>query len=435
MTDTLDRAAVGAERKKSPASVQVVASPGGVHAWLVEEHAVPLLALEFAFVGGASQDPAERPGVANMLSGMLDEGAGPYDSDAFQTQVADHAIELRFSADRDAFRGSLKTLVSHLPKAVELLRLALNEARLDPEAIARVRGQIEAGLRHDASNPDVLAMRAFNETAFAGHPYGRSVRGSLDSVAAINRDDLSAFRAGVLARDNLHVAAVGAVSADVLGALLDDAFGDLPQASDLTQVAQIELQGQGVRRVVEVDTPQSVVRFGAPGVARHDPDYMAAYIANHILGGGVFSARLFREVREKRGLAYGVSSALYPMRHAAMFFGGTATKNERVAESIEVISAEIARMGAEGPDEDEVRLARQYLIGSYALHFDTSSKIAGQLLHLSLEKMGVDYIDRRNDLVASVTREDVRRAAARIFDASKLLVVTAGKPVGLTGQG
>ncbi|MGV2980017.1 M16 family metallopeptidase [Camelimonas sp. ID_303_24] len=433
MTDSLDKAAAGAERKKSPASVQVVASPGGVHAWLVEEHAVPLLALEFAFVGGASQDPAERPGVANMLSGMLDEGAGPYDSDAFQTQLADHAIELRFSADRDAFRGSLKTLVSHLPKAVELLRLALNEARLEPEAIARVRGQIEAGLRHDASNPDVLAMRAFNEMAFAGHPYGRSVRGSLDSVAAINRDDLSALRAGVLARDNLHVAAVGAVNASVLGALLDDVFGDLPQASDLAPVAQIELQGQGARRVVEVETPQSVVRFGAPGIARHDPDYMAAYIANHILGGGVFSARLFREVREKRGLAYGVSSALYPMRHAAMFFGGTATKNERVAESIEVIAAEIARMGAEGPDEDEVRLARQYLIGSYALHFDTSSKIAGQLLHLSLEKMGVDYIDRRNDLVASVTREDVRRAAARIFDASKLLVVTAGKPVGLTG--
>lgn len=431
MTHLLEKAPHGADRKKSPASVQIIASPGGVHAWLVEEHAVPLLALEFAFVGGTSQDPVGRPGVANMLSGMLDEGAGPYDSDGFQTVLADHAIELRFSADRDAFRGSLKTLVSHLPKAVDLLRLALNEARLEPEAMARVRGQIEAGLRHDANNPDVLAMRAFNETAFAGHPYGQPASGNLDSVAAITRDDLSAYRAGVLARDNLHVAAVGAVGADVLAALLDEAFGDLPQASDLTDVAKINLQGQGVQRVVDVETPQSVVRFGAPGIARHDPDYLPAYIANHILGGGVFSARLFKEVREKRGLAYGVSSALYPMRHAAMFFGGTATKNERVAESIEVISAEIARMGAEGPDEDEVRLAKQYLIGSYALHFDTSSKIASQLLHLSLEKMGVDYIDRRNDLVAAVTLDDVRRASARIFDAGKLLVVVAGKPEGL----
>lgn len=428
MTDMVAKSTAGTGHRHSPASVQVVSSPGGVAAWLVEEHAVPLLALEFAFVGGASQDPAERPGVANMLSGMLDEGAGSYDSDAFQSLLADHAIELRFSADRDAFRGSLKTLVSNLPKAVELLRLALNEARLDQAAIERVRGQIEAGLRHDAANPEVLAMRAFNEMAYAGHPYGRSVRGTLDTVAALTREDLSTYRAGVLARDNLHVAAVGAVDARTLGALLDDVFGALPQASDLATVPYLELQSQGARRVIEVETPQSVVRFGAPGIARHDPDYLPAYIANHILGGGVFSARLFREVREKRGLAYSVSSALYPMRYSAMFFGGTATKNERVDESIEVIAAEIARMGAEGPDDEEVRLARQYLIGSYALHFDTSSKIAGQLLHLSLENMGVDYIDRRNDLIAAVTREDVQRAAARFLDADKLLVVTAGKP-------
>lgn len=434
MTDMVAKTAEAADRSKSPASVQVLTSPGGVGAWLVEEYTVPLLALEFAFVGGSTQDPAARPGVANMLSGMLDEGAGPHDSDAFQSLLADHAIELRFSADRDAFRGSLKTLVSHLPQAVELLRLALNEARLDADAIVRVRSQIEAGLLHDAANPEVLAMRAFNEMAYGGHAYGRATRGSLETVAAITRDDLSAYRGAVMARDNLHVAAVGAVDAKTLGALLDDAFGGLPQCSALTPVAPIVLQSQGARRIIDVETPQSVVRFGAPGIDRHDPDYMAAYIANHILGGGVFSARLFKEVREKRGLAYGVSSSLYPMRYSSMFFGGTATKNERVAESIDVIASEIARMGADGPEDEEVRLAKQYLIGSYALHFDTSSKIAGQLLHLSLEDMGVDYIDRRNAMVAAITVDDVRRASARLFDADKLLVVTAGKPVGLTAR-
>ncbi|MFC0283911.1 M16 family metallopeptidase [Camelimonas abortus] len=424
------RAAVP-EARRSPAHVQEVVSPGGVRAWLVEEHAVPLLALEFAFVGGSSQDPARRPGVANMLSGLLDEGAGPYDSDAFQEQLADYAVELRFSADRDAFRGSLKTLAANLPKAAELLRLALAEARLDADAIERVRGQIIAGLRHDASNPEVMAMRAFNAMAFGDHPYGRPARGDPDSVAAITRDDLSAYRAGVLARSNLHVAAVGAIDAAGLAALLDVVFGDLPQAADLVGTPQVTVGAPGAVRVIDLDTPQTVVRFGAPGLARLDPDYMAAYVANHILGGGVFSSRLFREVREKRGLAYGVSSGLYPMRHSAMFFGGVATQNARVAESVAVIAGEIARMGAEGPTEEEVRLAKQFLIGSYALHFDTSSKIAGQLLQLSLDGLDSGYIDRRNALVAAVTLEDVRRAAARFLDPARLLVVAVGRPEGL----
>lgn len=422
--------AVAAARSAPPPTVQRVVSAGGIEAWLVEEHQVPLVAMEFAFLGGASQDPTERPGVANALSGLLDEGAGPYDSDAFQTRLADRAIELRFHADRDTFRGSLKTLVRHADEAFDLARLALSEARLDEAAIERVRAQVVASLRHEAQNPDSLAARAFFAAAFPDHPYGRPVRGTLDSVAAITRQDVERYRGAVLSRGSLRVVVVGAIDAASLGRALDRIFLALPAAAELHPVMTTAAAGLGTRVVVDVDVPQSVVRFGGEGVPRLDPDYLPAFVVNHVLGGGVFSARLFKEVREKRGLAYGVSTSLSPMRHAALFTGYTATKNERVAESIAVIENEIRSLAADGPDAEELRLAKQYLIGSYALHFDTSTKIAAQLLNIAVEGLGIDYIDRRNDLVAAVTAEDVARAGKRVLDRS-LLVVVAGQPIGV----
>jgi zinc protease len=422
---------VATPARAAPTTVERVVSPGGVEAWLVEEHAVPIVAMEFAFLGGASQDPSDKAGVAHLTSGVLDEGAGPLDSDAFQTRLADRAIELNFDADRDTLRGSLKTLVKHADEAFELTRLAVTEARFDASAVERVRAQILAGLRHEAQNPESLSARAFYANAFAGHPYGHPVRGTIDSIAAVGRGDLVRYRDGKLARSNLRVAVVGAIDAAALGRALDRIFGALPAAPQLAPVASTKAGGLGKRVVIDVDVPQSVVRFGCSGIPRLDADYIPGYVINHILGGGVFTARLFREVREKRGLAYGVSTSLVPMRHAALLAGGTATKNERVAESISVIKDEIRKLAGEGPETEELRLAKQYLIGSYALHFDTSTKIASQLLQISIEGLGIDYVDRRNGLVDAVTLEDARRVAKRLLGDGELLIVVAGQPVGL----
>jgi zinc protease len=422
---------VATPARAAPTTVERVVSPGGVEAWLVEEHAVPIVAMEFAFLGGASQDPSDKAGVAHLTSGVLDEGAGPLDSDAFQTRLADRAIELNFDADRDTLRGSLKTLVKHADEAFELTRLAVTEARFDASSVERVRSQILAGLRHEAQNPESLSARAFYANAFQGHPYGHPVRGTIDSISAVGREDLVRYRDGKLARGNLRVAVVGAIDAVTLGRALDKIFGALPAAPQLAPVPSTKAGGLGKRVVIDVDVPQSVVRFGCAGIARLDADYIPGYVINHILGGGVFTARLFREVREKRGLAYGVSTSLVPMRHAALLAGGTATKNERVGESISVIKDEIRKLASEGPEAEELRLAKQYLIGSYALHFDTSTKIASQLLQISIEGLGIDYVDRRNGLVDAVTPEAARRVAKRLLGDGELLIVVAGQPVGL----
>ncbi|MBM6592721.1 M16 family metallopeptidase [Microvirga pudoricolor] len=415
----------------SPTTVKSVVSAAGVEAWHVESDVVPLIAVAFTFEGGSAQDPAGKPGVAQMLARLLDEGAGEYNSDAFQERLAARAIEISFNAGNDAVGGSLKTLVKHADEAFELLRLALAEPRFDQDAIERVRAQTIAGLRYQQNDPGVMATRRFFEEGFAGHPYGNPTSGTIESVEAITRDDLMAMHRALVSRSRVRIAVVGAINGDRLSLLLDRVFGDLPESGPLAPVETTVLQGRGSRVIVDLDVPQSVIRFGTNGVAWRDPGFVPAYVLNHILGGGAFTSRLFQEVREKRGLAYSVGTSLVSYRAAAMTWGYTATKNERVGEALQVISEEMERLKADGPSDAELQSAKDYLIGSYALGFDTSTKIAHTLVQIAFEGLGIDYIGRRNGLVAAVTQEDIRVAAQRTIGDGQLLTVIAGRPTDL----
>ncbi|MDB5511888.1 MAG: insulinase family protein [Enterovirga sp.] len=419
------------EPANSPANVGSLITPEGIEAWRVESEFVPLVALSFTFEGGAAQDPPGKAGAAQMLARLLDEGAGPYRSDAFQERLAQHAIELSFTAGPDALGGSLKTLTTHADDAFELLRLALIEPRFDMDSVERVRAQTLAGLRYQANDAGTVASRRFFAEAYPGHPYGQPVSGTVESVARVTRDDLVELHGRLLSRARLKVAAVGAIGADELSRRLDHVFGAVPETSRLERVPDVALQGRGRQVVVDLDVPQSVIRFGTAGLSWRDPDFIPAYVLNHVLGGGAFTSRLFQEVREVRGLAYGVGTSVVSYRHAAMTWGYTATKNERVAECLEVIGSEIARLSREGPTDDELAKARDYLTGSYALGFDTSTKIAHQLVQIAFEGLGIDYIRRRNELVAAVSQDDIRRAAARTLGDAALLVVIAGRPENL----
>jgi zinc protease len=421
--------ALAAVHSPSRASmVQKPVSKGGIEAWLVEDYTVPLIAVEFGFKGGASQDPIGKAGAATLLAGLLDEGAGPYDSEGFHRALDEDAIEMSFSADRDILTGRMQTLSRNADRAFALLRLATTQARLDPEPFERVAGQIAAGLKREANDPDFVAGRRFRALAYPNHPYGLPVRGDLSTLSSLTPADLHAMRASVFARDNLKIAAVGAIDATTLAGYLDEVFGQLPGKADLTPIGAASFCGIGTRDIAAIDLPQSTIRFGREGLARKDPDFIAGTVVNHILGGGIFSARLFREVREKRGLAYSVYSQLVTHDRAAMFSGGTSTKNERAAESLAVIEKEIVSLSERGSTEDELDKGKKYLIGSYPLRFDTSTKIAAQLASLQLEDFGVEYLDERNRLIAAVTMEDARRAAKRLFGDGKLLVVIAGRP-------
>jgi zinc protease len=411
--------------------VRKVRSPAGIEAWLVEDYSVPLLAVTFGFKGGAAQDPMDKPGVATLLAGLLDEGAGALDSGAFHQALDDDAIELSFSADRDAMQGRMKTLSRNTTRAFELLGLAVTQARLDADAFERVRGQIGASLRRELNDPDHAAARLFRMHAYPNHPYGQPVKGDLAILGTITRDDLVAMRARVMARDNLKIAVVGAIDAETLGRELDVVFASLPAHADLAPVADVTLSGIGGRDIATIDVPQSTIRFGRQGLRRDDPDFDAATVVNHCLGAGSFTSRLYKEVREKRGLCYSVYSQNSELDHAAMLVGATSTKNERAVEAIDVIRAEIDLMAKEGIGAEELDKARKYLVGSYALRFDTSRKIAGHLCALQLDGYDVDRLDSRNARIAAVSVEDAARTAKRLLGDGNLLITIAGKPVGM----
>ena len=411
--------------------VQRVVSPGGIEAWLVEERSVPLVAIEMNWRGGAAQDPAEKPGLASITMNMLDEGAGDLAGAAFQDRMKDLAVSIGFGASRDAVSGSFRALTINRDAGLDLLRLALMAPRFDQTEIERVRQQVVAGLRREETNPNAIAGRTMSATAFPNHPYGRPTNGTIASVATLGREDMVAYHRAVMARDNLKIAVVGDIDAATLAPLLDRVFGALPARASLAPVPDVVPAGLGALRVVEVDVPQTVIQILGPGLKRDDPDFMAATVMNHVLGGGAFNSRLFVEVREKRGLAYSVFSGLNPLDAAGLFVAGTSTRNDRAGESLALVESEIRRMATEGPTADELDKAKSFLIGSYALRFDTSARIAGMVLSMQVENLGIDWMERRNGLVAAVTLEDVRRAARRVL-AGERLAVMVGRPVGVS---
>jgi zinc protease len=411
-------------------TIERIMSPGGIEAWLVHEPAVPLIAMDFVFVGGAVQDPLGKAGTANLMASLLDEGAGDLDSKAFQDRLERKAIEMSFRADRDHVRGTLRTLAENRDEAFDYLRLALTAPRFDASDVELNRAQIMSQLRRAATSPTDIASLRWWSTAFAGHPYGRPVDGTLESVSAITVDDLKAYSHRVLARDNLKVAIVGDIDAETAKIMLDRVFGALPAKPGLVPIENAAPQGLGSRVVVNLDVPQSVVDFGGPGISRQDPDFMAAYIVNHILGGGSLSSRLYREVREKRGLAYSVSDSLVWLDHTAVFLGGTATRAASTGETLDLIEREIHRLADQGPTAEELDKAKAYLNSSFVLNLDTSSKIASFLVQMQLDDLGIDYFTRRAVLIDAVTLDDARRVAKRLLNGG-LLVTVVGKPEGL----
>jgi len=411
--------------------IQQIETPGGVAAWLVEEPAIPFVALEIVFRGGMSLDQADMGGAVNLMTALLEEGAADMDARAFAAARDDLAASFRFSASDDTVSVSARFLSETTDDAVALLRAALVEPRFDDDAVERVRAQVLSGLRSDAEDPNAIVGRAFAEAVYGDHPYARPGEGTVDSVTALTRDDLVAAHRGALARDRVHVAAAGDISADALAALIDRLLGDLPATgADLPGPADITFDGGTT--VIDFATPQSVISFGQPGIGRHDPDFFAAFVLNQILGGGGFGSRLTEEVRVKRGLTYGIYSYLNTKDNADLYVGGASTMNARAAETIEVVRGEWARMAAEGPTEAEVEAAKTYLIGGYPLRFDSNAAIARIMVGMQLDGLTPDYIIDRNDMVAAVTVEDVRRVAAELLDPDALTFFVVGQPVGLT---
>jgi zinc protease len=423
--------AVAAERAAPARGVPVhkLVSPGGVSAWVVSDSTVPMIVLSAYWKGGATSDPKGLDGVTSTFADMMTEGAGDLNSEAFKERLEDLNMSLGFSAGWDGVSMDLTTLTKNRDAAFEMARLALTAPRFEAEPLARIKRQALIGIKQRETSPGYIANVALDDAQIPGHPY--AARTSVASVTAIDKAALEARRAAILARDNLQITVVGDIDDATLGRLLDKTFGALPAKATAPPAPDVAARPGPGLIVRTLPQPQSVILFSAPGIQDEDPDWIPLVIANYILGGGGFSSRLMDEVREKNGLVYGISTSASVRDHLATLRGSAQTKNASVARAIDMIKAEIRRLHDQGATDQEVADARTYLTGSFALALDGDAKIASVLQSYQVAGRTIDYVNRRNALIAAVTTAHVNRVIKRLFNADAFIFVVVGQPVGL----
>ncbi len=413
--------------------IQKVVSPGGIEAWLIEDHRIPLMALNVSFRGGAALDPAGKEGLAIFTSSLLDEGAGDLTANVFQKEMADKSIALNYGADLDSFSVSVKALTAFRDRAFELLTLSLTKPRFDADAVERVRNELVTSITSNFSNQNFIARRKLTETVFAGHPYARSATGTVPSVRAVTVADMRRFMKDRLGRDQMLVTAAGDITPAELGPALDRMFAALPAKAAPFTVPAVTPQGQGQTITIQRDYPQTAIAMAEPGITRDDPDWYTGQIVNYTLGGGGFQSRLMEDVRgagSKKGLSYGFSSAFVPYKHGGLILAGGSTRNATAAETLGIVKAEFGKMHKDGITEAELNDAKTYITGSFPLTLTSTDRLAALLMQLRVQDLGIDYLDRRTALINAVTLDDAKRVSARLLDPANLTTVMVGKPEG-----
>lgn len=410
--------------------IQQVTSPGGIDAWLVEDHSIPFVAVEIAFRGGASVDAPDKRGAIHLMTALLEEGAGDRDAVAFAEAMESLAASAAFDVSDDAVMVGFRSLTENRDAAADLLADALARPRFDADAVERVRAQALSVIRAQDSDPGSIAAIEMARRMWGDHPYGSALTGTAESVSALTREDLADAHARAIARDRVIVSAAGDIDAQALGLLVDRILDGVPAQAAAPLPPPARLQLTGATTVIDWDSPQTVVRFAQEGLPLDDPDYFAAVVLNHVLGGGGFSSRLMDEIREKRGLTYGVGTSLSNQVLGDSWGGGMATANDRTADAVALVR-DIWATIREGVTEQELADAKTYLTGEYPLRFDGNRRIAGILSGMQLMGMPPDYINTRNDRVRAVTAEDVHRVAQRMLHPESLEFVLVGRPAGI----
>jgi zinc protease len=414
--------------------IKELTTPLGIKVWLVEDKSAPVVALSFSFAGGTASDPAGQSGVTSLMAALLTDGAGTFDAQAFRRRQEDAAVSLGFSATLDRTSGSLRVLSANRDEGFELLRLALVQPRFDPDMVEQRRAQTISHINQADQRPQSVAGRTLMTTLFAGHPYAGDPDGTREDLKTLTPALLKSRAATLLVRNGLIVSAVGDIGEAELARQLDRAFGGLPVGTALPLPPQWKPPTKPRTIVVERPVPQSTVLMALPGIARDDPDWYAAVVMNHVLGGGGQQSRLFNEVREKRGLAYGASSSLRTYKRAALLVVSTASANERVADAIRIVRAELVRLRTEGVTEQELADAKTYLSGALALSLDSSGSIASLMQSLQVDGLTPEHLVRRQALIGAVKLEDVRRVARRLLREETMTTVVVGKPVGVVPE-
>jgi zinc protease len=410
--------------------IQEVTTKGGITVWLVEEPSIPFIALEVAFKGGASLDAPDKAGATYLMTGLLEEGSGDMDATEFSRATEELAASFGFDASRDGVSISAQVLKENYKQSLALLKQALMKPAFNTVAFERVKKQVLSIIRSNQTDPGTIAGSTLRELAYPGHPYNQPLEGTIETVKNLTAKDLRAAQKGVFAKDRVYVSVVGDITAAEVGPMIDELLGDLPDTG-APLPEKTKFGAGGGLTVVDFDTPQAVAVWAGQGIARDDPEFFAAYLMNHILGGSGFTARLTQEVREKRGLTYGVYSYLAPYDYVSIIGGSVSSSNDRIKTAIEVIRDEWRKMAENGVTQEELDAAKKYQTGAYPLRFDGNGRIAGLLVGMQTQGFPIDYPKTRNDRINAVTLEEVNKVAKRLLQADALRFVVVGRPEGM----
>lgn len=408
-------------------TVRTVAGPTGVETWLGEEHALPMVAFEISLPAGSTYDPLSRQGLADMTASLLDEGAGDLASDAFKEALESRAIRLQARADRDYLVITLTSLSENAGEAVRLTALALAHPRFDAAAVERVRAAALARLKQEDQNPARAAVKAWYAAYFGEQAYAHAPDGSASGINAITPSDLGDFASAHFVRGGIKVAVAGDITEAALKRDLQQLFLALPDRNIAPSPKPAETGKPGLRSIPRNEAAPVAV-FGMAGPMRSDPDYIAAYVANEIFGGGTFSARLMDEVRDRRGLTYGIETHLDDFRSAAVIVGEVQSDKTKIDTALKVTENEMMRFAQNGATAKELSDAKTYLTGSYPLTLDSDAKIARTLSQYQRSGLAADYVAKRNALIDAVSLSKVNEVAKKYFDPSRLVVVMVGTP-------
>jgi len=403
--------------------------PNGIVLLVAERPTVPIVVVRVALRAGAAFDPAGREGLANLTGSLLTRGTAKRTGPQLDTAIESVGGSLEASAGREDVTASLAVLKRDLGLGLDLLAEVVLSPAFPEDEIKRRIARIQAAIKRNEEDPEVVAGRALARLVFPGHTYGRPIEGTSESVGRLTRDDVVALYRERVRPDSAVIAVVGAVTVDEARREVLARFGAWPRpttpAGVVPQATPAAAPGS---ETVRKDVTQTTILLGRQAIRQTDPDYFALTVATRILGGGQ-SARLYRRIRDEAGLAYSVYSYLSPARAGASLVVGAQTRNAETARVLDLIRVEMERIGRDRVTDEELASAREYLIGSYGLRLDTSSKFAGYIVALEQQALGLEYPERYKREIGRVTAADVQRVAAKYLTPAAFdQVIVGGAP-------
>ncbi len=399
----------------------------GIKFWFVQDKSIPIVSVSFSFGGGSSLDSKEKNGISNLMTSMMDEGTTNLTSNELKNLMKENGMKLNFSSQRDRINGNFQTISSQILKSFELFSEVLNHPKFDEKDINKIKRQIISSIKIDESDISTLASNKFNQFFFDQHNFSENTKGSIKSLNNINREDLIKFHKKVFQKQNLIIGVAGNVNEKNIKEFIDLVFGDLNNYDEILKIKKFETLAKG-ERIHKIKTPQTSVLFGHPGLARNNENFFALRIANYILGGGGFQSRLYKNIREKKGLVYSVYSYLLSFESDGVIVGGFQTRNKSVYETVESVKNEWKKIQKKGITKTELENAKAYYNGSFTRNFTSTLSIARLLQIVQYYKLGDNYFQEREKIINSLSLEKVNQVVSNLFDGKKLFFMIVGEP-------